>query len=203
VLGLGGDPVDVLGWQFIRGSATLLALTFDRSLLLVDPTGAVSPLGQFLSLDAVSPDGLSVTLTDALAEVSLTLATGEVTRLAPSPVAGRHAFQGATAVLANGDRIQKVVVPDDTGRRFSSLLVYDDGTSARVLYQTPGDAGSISDFSVSPNGQYVAVETVPDVAASVSDGYFLDARATTVTTALVDIDTGAQTRSVEGFALRW
>ena len=203
VLGLGGDPIDVLGWQFIPGSATLLALTFDRSLLLVDPTGAVSPLGQFMELDKVAPDGLSATLTDSFGEVSLTLATGEVRRLEPSPVEGERAFQGATAVLANGDRIQKVVVPDATGRRFSSLLVYDDGTSARVLYQTPGDVGSISDFSVSPNGQYVAIETVPDAAAAVSDGYFFDARATSVTTVIVDVETGAQTRSVEGFGLHW
>ena len=142
-------------------------------------------------------------MTDAFGEVSLSLATGDVTRLNPSPVDGEKAFQGATAVLPSGGRIQKVVVPDASGRRFSSLLVYDDGTSARVLYQTPDDKGSISDFSVSPNGQYVAIETVPDAAASVSDGYFYDARATSVTTVIVVVATGAQTRSVEGFALRW
>jgi hypothetical protein len=204
VAGLSGDPIDVLGWQFLPGSATLLALTFERSLLLVDPVkGTVSPLGQFLSLDKVAVDGLSVTMTDAFGEVSLTLATGEVTRLEPSPVDGQRAFQGATAVLPDGGRIQKVVVPDPTGRRFSSLLVYDDGTRARGLYRTPADAGSISDFSVSPNGQYVAIETVPDAAAAVSDGYFFDARATSVTTVIVDVETGAQTRSVEGFGLHW
>ncbi|CAN5246216.1 hypothetical protein BH11ACT5_BH11ACT5_23210 [soil metagenome] len=202
VLGLDGKPIDVLGWEFLPGTGTLLALTFERSLLLIDPaSGTVTPYGQFLSFDKVAPDGLSVTMTDTFGEVSLDLATGEVTRLEPSPVDGAKAFQGATATLPNGDRIQKVVVPDPTGRRFSSLLVYDDGTSARVLYQTPDDGGSISDFTVSPNGQYVAIETVPDASASVSDGYYLDARSTSVTTVLIDVESGAQTRSVEGFAL--
>ena len=203
VLGLSGKPVDVLGWHFLPGSGTLLALTFDRSLLLVDPAGAVSPLGQFMGLDKISPDGLTVTMTDSFGEVALTLATGDIRRLEPSDVDGRSAFQGATTVLPNGDRLQKVVVPDSSGRRFSSLLVYDDGTSARILYQTPDDGGSISDFTVSPNGQYVAIETVPDASAAVSDGYFLDARATSVTTIIVDVASGAQTRSVEGFALKW
>jgi hypothetical protein len=203
VVGISGDPVDVLGWQFLPGSASLLALTFDRDLLLVDAVGAVSPLGRFMGLDKVSPDGLSVTMTDSLGEVSLSLETGDIVRLEPSDIEGNRAFLGATAVLPSGDRVQKVVVPDPTGRRFTSLLVYDDGASARILYQTPGGAGSISDFTVSPNGQYVAVETVPDAAASVSDGYYFDARPTSVTTVIVDVETGAQTRSVEGFALHW
>jgi len=203
VLGLDGEPVSVLGWQFLPGTEQLIALSFERNLLLVDPTTGLTPLGTFMSIDKLSVDGLSVTLTDSLGEVSLTLATGDLERLEPSPVTGLKAFLGATAVLPNGDRVQKVVVPDETGRRFGSLLVYDDGTTARILYQTPGGAGSISDFTVSPNGQYVAVETVPDAAASVSDGYFFDARSTSVTTVLVEVATGAQTRSVEGFALRW
>jgi len=204
VVGLSGDPITVLGWQFLPGTGNLLALTFDRSLLLIDPVSAtVSPLGQFLGFDKISVDGLTVTMTDAFGEVSLTLATGDVQRLEPSPVDGKRTFQGATAMLPSGARIQKVVVPDATGRRFSSLLVYDDGATSRVLYKTPNDGGSISDFTVSPNGQYVAIETVPDASAAVSDGYFYDARATSVTTVIVDVDSGAQTRSVEGFTLRW
>ncbi len=204
VAGLNGDPINVLGWQYLPNSASLLALTFQRSLLLIDPvSGVISPLGQFMGLDKIAADGLSTTLEDSFGEVSLTLANGDVRRLEPSPVEGLKAFQGSTAVLPSGDRIQKVVVPDATGRRFSSLLVYDDGSSARILYMTPDDGGSISDFTVSPNGQYVAIETVPDASAAVSDGYFFDARATSVTTVIVDVSTGAQTRSVEGFGLRW
>ena len=204
VLGLDGEPVNVLGWEYLPGSAQLLALTFDRTLLLVDPSsGASTPLGQFLGLDKISVDGLSATMEDSFGEVSLSLSDGSVTRLEPSPVEGLAAFQGSTALLPNGDRVQKVVVPDASGRRFSSLLVYDDGSAARILYMTPDDGGSISDFTVSPNGQYVAIETVPDASAAVSDGYLFDARATSVTTVIVDVATGAQTRSVEGFGLRW
>jgi len=156
-----------------------------------------------MGLDKLSPDGSIATMTDSFGELALTLATGTTERLEPSAVEGAKAFLGSTVVLDNGDRVQKVVVPDPSGRRFASLLVYDDGSSARILYRTPDDGGSISDFTVSPNGQYVAIETVPDASAAVSDGYFFDARATSVTTIIVDIASGAQTRSVEGFGLRW
>ena len=69
------------------------------------------------------------------------------------------------------------------------------------LFSTGG--GTISDFEVSPNGQYVAVESVPNVASSVSDGYFADERSTSVTTIIVDLDTGAVVRSMQGFRLSW
>ena len=204
VLGLDGRPMNVLGWQFVPGTNTIIALNIDRSLILVDPaTKTVTPLGQYQELDKVSPDGSVVTVTDSNGAASYDLATGTETRLTASPLQGAQGFLGATQVLANGDRVEKVVIPDATGTRFSSLLVYDDGTSSRVLYQTPNGLGSINDFSVSPNGQYVAIETVPDAASSVSDGYYYDARATSVTTVIVALDSGAQTRSVEGFALQW
>ena len=204
VLGIDAKPLRVLGWKFIPGSSSLLALSTDRSLLMIDPkAGTVTPLGQFSEFGRISTDGAVVTMVDPMGLVALTIADGTQRRLTASTVQGKAAFLGATAVLAGGDRIQKVVVPDASGTRFASLLVYDDGIESRILYQTPDGRGSISDFSVSPNGQYVAIETVPDNSVSVSDGYFYDARSTSVTTIIVDVETGSQVRSVEGFALDW
>ena len=54
---------------------------------------------------------------------------------------------------------------------------------------------------LSPDGQFVAIETVPVTTASVSDGYVCDSRSTRVTTIVVEVDTGAQVRSFKGFAL--
>ena len=204
VVGIDGQPLRVLGWQFIPGSTSLLALSNDRSLLMVDPVaGTVTPLGQFSEFGMVSNDGAVVTMMDPMGLVALTIADGSQRRLTASPVLGEKGFLGATAMLTGADRIAKVVVPDEGGTRFASLLVYDDGSESRILYQTPNAKGSILDFSVSPNGQYVAIETVPNNAVSVSDGYFYDARSTSVTTIIVDVVSGAQVRSFEGFALDW
>ncbi len=199
-----GSALNVLSWQFIPGSSSLLALSISGSLLAIDPVAAtVVPLGQFQELGKVSQDGTATTLADAVGQLALGLADGEQQRLDPPLIDGAYSFLGATEVLPGGDRVEKVVVPDATGTRFRSLLVYDDGTSARVLYETANEGGSISDFSVSPNGQYVAIETVPDPAASVFDGYYYDSRATSVTTVIVDLASGAPVRSVEGFRWQW
>lgn len=202
VPGLDGAPLRVLGWQWIPGTNTLVALSTDQSLLLVDPTaGSVTPLGQFQSFDRVSPDGLTVTMADQNGPVAVTIADGSQKRLTTSDVDGQRAYPVAADAVAAEGSIQLVSVPAGSG--LATVLVDDDGASSRVLYRTVDDAGSISDFSVSPNGQYVAIETVPDDAANVSDGYYFDARSTSVTTVIVDVDSGAPVRSVEGFRLTW
>jgi hypothetical protein len=44
---------------------------------------------------------------------------------------------------------------------------------------------------------------VPAVETAVSDGYAVDARATSISTVFVDISTGATIKSVAGFGLQW
>ncbi|MCU1441591.1 MAG: hypothetical protein JWP85_2588 [Rhodoglobus sp.] len=204
VLDLDGEPMRVLGWQFVPGSSLIAALNLDRSVLVVDPaSGTATPLGQLQELHRVSPDGTIITGSDPFGPVAVTIANGEQTRLKASPLDGRTPFLGETEVLPNGDRIANAVLPNATNTQYASLLLYDDGTTSRVLYRTIDDAGSIQDFSVSPNSQYVAIETVPNSAASVSDGYFYDARSTSTTTVIVDVATGSIVRSFEGFDLAW
>lgn len=79
----------------------------------------------------------------------------------------------------------------------------DDGATSTVIYRTPNDVGSIERFSVSPNGQFVAIDVVPDTSQSVSDGYFYDARSMSTETVFVDIATGAVVKRVGGFSLAW
>jgi hypothetical protein len=83
------------------------------------------------------------------------------------------------------------------------MLVLDDGTQSRVLFETVDSAGSISDFALSPNEQFVAIEVVPVVEGSVSDGRIVEPRATSVTTVIVDIAAGEIVKTFEGFALTW
>jgi hypothetical protein len=204
VLDLDGAPLRVLGWQFVPGSLLIAALNLDRSLLVIDPSsGTATPLGQLQEFHRVSPDGTVITGSDPFGPVAVTIANGEQTRLAPSPLDGATPFLGETEVLPNGDRIANAVLPNATNTEYASLLLYDDGTTSRVLYRTIHDAGSIQGFSVSPNSQYVAIETVPNTATSVSDGYLYDARSTSTTTMIVEIATGAIVRSFEGFDLAW
>lgn len=238
VLGLAGAPLRVLGWGFRPGTSSLIALTRDRSLFLVDPSaagsagptpsptpsptagstagstagatagvasGSISPLGQATELAAISHDGTVVTVSDPSGSTALDIDTGVSHRLVPSPVAGdpRQPNLGVAEALTATTRVEQLALIAPGGTRFSSVLAVDDGSSSRIVYETPGDLGSIEGFSVSPNGQYVAIEVVPDVSKAQSDGYYWNARATSTETVIVDLATGAVVRSVEGFSLRW
>jgi len=44
---------------------------------------------------------------------------------------------------------------------------------------------------------------VPNVAASVDDGYSVNPRSTSIATVFVDISTGAVVKSIEGFSVAW
>lgn len=141
---------------------------------------------------------------DSFGGVALDLATGEEERLNPSLVDGEVAFGGEAALTAAGLRVQKVAVADAATGAFATVLVADDGGGvARVIARTIENRGSLGPVLLSPNDQYVAVEVTPDVTAAVSDGRRVEARPTSITLAIIDVETGQLVRTLEGFAPVW
>ncbi len=205
VLGVNGKPVRVVAWLFVPGTSQLIALTRELSALYIDPTrgSIVTPIGQYTDLDHISNDGKVLSVSDQLGSIALTVSDLTEKRLDASPMTGGTPYLGEFQVLTTGDRIEHISLYDSVSGRFSSRLVIDSGASSRALFQTVGDNGSIEGFSVSPNEQYVAIETVPDLAARVPDGYAIEGRSTTVTTVIVDVASGSVVKSMEGFGISW
>jgi hypothetical protein len=205
VTGLDGALLEVLDWSFVPASTRLIAQNTDQSLLSVntDEPRDVLPLGQYVEFDSVSADGSAVVVGDPFGPLALNLADGTTTRLDPSPLDGVTPFGGTAQVLEDGRWLQQVAFFNETTGRFQSLVVVDDGEASRALFRTLDDAGSIERFRVSPNNQYVAIETVPDVSVSEPDGYLINGRSTSVTTVFVDLESGAVVKSVEGFGATW
>jgi len=205
VLGLNGEPINVLGWEFVPGTTSLIALTRESSLILIDPTlpGAITPLGQYLEFGGISPDGSTVVVNDAVGSLAVSITDRTENRLVPSLIDGDVAFLGQTTVLSSGNRVSKLALFDAEGGRFQSVLAVDNGAQSQALFRTTNDAGSIEKFAISPNEQFVAVEVVPDFATAVLDGYLFDARYTTSTTVVIEIATGQVVRSLDGFGLLW
>lgn len=205
IVGLDSKPLAVDDWFFLGTGDSIVAHRFDQSVLLVDPSKprGITPLGQYAELDGGSPDGSTIVVADAVSRMTLNIATGKTSRLPVLDIGGEHAFGGRLELLGtDAARVQKVAVPG-TGDTYASLLVFESGDSARILYRTVGDRGSIADFRVSPNGQYVAISTVPDVSSSISDGYPANPQSTSVTTVFVDIPSGDLVRGVTGFDVDW
>lgn len=206
VLGLGGEPLDVLAWQFIPGTPRAVVQLIDQSVLAVDLSGStpILPLGSYAEMGRISPDGASIVVGDIYGDYSLSIADRAKTPLPIAAVDGIVPYGGDLQLLAGGQaRVQQVAIFNDVTGRFSSHIVYQKGDSSRTLYEKTDQKGSIETFEVSPNGQYLAVTTIPDVAASIIDGYFVDASSTSVSTILVDVATGTTLGSVNGFDVDW
>jgi len=204
VVGLDGEPMRVVGWQFVPGSTTIVALTTESTLVRVDTTtGLAVPLGSYFQFDRVSADGSTATVSDTRGSAAVSLSDGVEARLNPSELDGEQPFIGQTDADAAGNLVAKMVLVSADGGSFSSILAFDDGDQSRILYQTVDDKGAILDFRVSPNNQFVAVEVQPNSSTLDADGYVMNPRPESVTTYLVEIATGAVTRSVEGFGAVW
>ena len=225
VVGLNGQPLQVLDWFFLSarpasgagttagasaGSNSIVAQATDQSVTLIDPTNPTlaTPLGTFSALEGESPDGTSILVADPLSRISLRLRDLRETRLETHEVGGNQTFGGAMQLLADeggqAASVQQAAVPDPRTGAYETYLLYQRGSSTtRILFGGQDYTGSIDDFSVSPNGQYVAVATVPDFATSTSDGYPHEPRATSVTTIFIEVATGRVVRSVAGFDVDW
>ena len=204
VAGLDGAPLQVSSWAFLPGGVSLVAYTRDSSAVLVDTVaGVVTPLGTFTKFDSVSTDGTRLAVGNAFGPVVLSISDLGDTEFAPSPIGDVVPYPGRFQLMRGDDLVQQVVLVNYEDSSFVSILVADDGEQSRLLYRTVDDRGSIGDFSVSPNDQLVAVETVPDVATSDSDDRAVDPQSTDVTTVFIEIATGRIVKSVAGFAVQW
>ncbi|HEY4266635.1 MAG TPA: hypothetical protein VGM94_00450 [Galbitalea sp.] len=206
VKGLGGTPMSVLDWFYVPSTSELVAQQVDESIVLIDTSrqNAVTPLGQYPELDSVAADGSAAVASDDLGPVKIALPGGTATRLKASPFGGVTPYLGdAPAVVVPGGWIDDDRLFERTTGRFVDHLVFDTGHTARELLKLPNPRGTIDAFSVSPNGEFAAVETTPNTATSVSDGYAANSRSRDETTDFLDVASGGLVKSVTGFDIQW
>jgi hypothetical protein len=202
---LAGEPLTAVGAWFLP-TGDLLVHTVNQELVRLNPAdpSVVLPLGSYLTVFGVSSDGGRVSAADRFGGVALDLASGEEERLNPSPLAGAIPFGGELALTAKGLRVQKVALQDPDSGAISSVLVADDGRgTSRLLARTIDDRGSIGSLHLSPNDQYAVIELTPVLEGAVSDGRVVESRPTSVTLAIIDVDTGQLVRTLEGFGAVW
>ena len=205
VQGLDGEGLRVRGAWYPGSGTALLAHTIDGVLLQIDQVSGTPPLplGDYREVFGPSSDGGRLAATDDFGGVLLDLASGEEGRVNPSLFEGEIVFAGETRVTAADLRVQKVAVAAEDGT-FTTLLVADDGGGAsRLLARTIDDRGSLGDLALAPNDQYVAVEVTPVLSEAVSDGRKVAPRPTSITIAVIDLDSGAVVRTLAGFAPSW
>ncbi|MGY4857070.1 hypothetical protein [Cryobacterium sp. AP23] len=208
--GLDGAAVQAISWGFMPRRAEIVAQLFDTTLLLVDPAVADAPIpiGQFPNLNAFAPDGLRIAVSDQDRQYVLDLSTGSEDAIVPQDVAGTTPYTAELHFLTGGEGyVQRVAEFDQaTGRvvQYLTLVTGEPGQeSSLVVYRPALVNETIVGFSLSPNDQYLAIQTVPNSDTQVNDGYPVNPQATTTTTVFVDLATGAMTRSIVGMDATW
>lgn len=206
VVGLDGEPLSIITGEFLPNGTTLIVHALDQTVVQIDLAGSalVLPVGQVPTVYGLSTDATKLTGSDSFGVLYLDLESGAEVRLNPSLFEGELAFGGEAIFTAGELWVQKVAIPDATGGAFITLLVADDGSGAsRLLLRTIDDRGSLGSLSIAPNDQFVAVEVTPSVADAVPDGRRVNGRPTSITTVIVDIETGVVVRTLEGFNPVW
>lgn len=205
VTGLDGLPLDVTDLAFVPDTASLVAQTDDQSLFLIDVLGGntLTPLGQHAEMRGFIPGTKELIVADPTHGSTINLANGITTtlHLSESVLAGT-ADPGRLALLDEHGRYAQVFNWETAGAtELASAITVTDHRSSDIVYKPPPDSTHISDYCVSPNGQYLAVETIS--AEGLPDGYPNLPASSAMTTVLIDLTTGTSTRSVSGFLPDW
>jgi len=177
---------------------------------LIDPRtdDTPIPIGQFPNLNGFAPDGLRIAVSDQTSQYILDLSTGTEAAIVPQDVAGTTPYTAELRFLTGGEGyVQRVAEFDQASGKVKQYLTLVTGDPAaptsRVVYEPTLADETIVGFSISPNDQYLAIQTVPNSQTQVSDNYPVDPQATTATTIFVDLASGATTRSVVGIDVTW
>lgn len=207
VLGLDGEPIRVMDWRFVPGTASLVVQDLDGALFIVDGLGLTppTPLGSAAELRGIIPGTRLLVVADPDRGRIFDLETGEEQpNELPIAELPEQAYPGQVTQLdAAGTHLLSVLLTGDDGAggiTTESLLarVDDEGTTLR--YAT-GEGSRMLGYCVAPNGRAAAVETVAEGATG--DGYphapsYVD-RLTTV----IDLASGDIVLTQSGGSSNW
>lgn len=205
VTGVDGLPMTVMDLRFVPDSTSLVVQNAGQTLFLIDMLGdaVLTPLGEHDEMRGFVPGTRALVVADPDQGSTIDLADGAVTTLDLAPsLLEASAYPGKLVLLTEQGRYARLFL-QETGdsNQLASLIAVTDAADSSVAFTPASDASRVRDFCVSPNGQYLAVETIP--AAGLGDDYPTLPAFSGMTTTLVDLDRGTSSRSVSGFLPDW
>jgi hypothetical protein len=206
ITGFAGRPLTVMNWMFVPGTTSIVVQADDQQLYLIEAAAreAPTPLGQHMEMRGFIPNTLQLVVADPLSGSLIDLASGTTTVLdLPEPELLADRYPGKLVLLDERRFIElfTLIGTDAAGGQGGSELVINGTNGTITLFSTALTGGTIRNYCLSPNGEYLAVEVTsaegrPDYYPSVS-GF----SATTVV--FVRLGDGSSSRSVSGFMPDW
>ncbi|PPH16578.1 hypothetical protein C5C99_15810, partial [Rathayibacter sp. AY1C4] len=163
--------------------------------------GSISPLGQHAELRGFVPGANRLVVADPESGSLIDLADGSVETLALPPAdVSATASPVQILLLDSGSYVElEAEYAPETGATQYSVVRVDASGTAEVFRTSP--TGRIRGVCLSPNGQYLAVETVS--VEGRPDDYPGEPGFSATSTVLVDLGTGDTARSVNGRSRDW
>ena len=206
ITGFGGRPLTVMNWMFVPGTTSIVVQADDQQLYLIEAAAreAPTPLGQHMEMRGFIPDTLQLVVADPLSGSLIDLASGTTTVLdLPEPELLPDRYPGKLVLLDESRFIElfALIGTDTTGGQGGSELVMNGTNGGTTLFSTALTGGTIRNYCLSPNGEYLAVEVTsvegrPDYYPSVN-GFSAS------TVVFVRLSDGSSSRSVSGFMPDW
>lgn len=211
IRGPDGKPVSVLNWDFVPDTSSLVVQNDSRAMFLVDAlgTGKPAPLGLHVELHGFIPGTREIHVVDASSDPtnnpgknsSIDLTNGTVRPLDVKTVTRNDRSWPGTMVLLNGSGRYAQSISEFAAGKVTSVLTVTDATGSENLFQPDPAWSRIDNYCLSPDGKFLAVEaTAPEGAY---DHYPVGAAHSPMRTELIELDTGAHTRSLPGFLPSW
>lgn len=206
VLGLDGQPLSVSDWTFVPGTTSIIAQSSaDRSLFLVDltKTELPTPLGQHATLRGFVPGTTTLIVEDPGQISTINLSTGTVETLTlPEPTSKPGEYPGQLVILDQSHAYAQVYSSYDlNAKTLTSVVAVTDASGTKILYTPASKETRIGAVCLSPNGQYLAVETTSP--EGILDLYPHVMSYTATQVSYIDVKTGESQRGLNGFLPDW
>ncbi|WP_130179025.1 hypothetical protein [Cryobacterium sp. SO1] len=204
VLGIDQQPLTVSDYLFVPNTTSLVAQGPDEVMYLIDVTagGDIVPLGQHVEMRGLIPGTNSLVVADPTQGSTIDLSNGRVTPLdLPVNDETGDAIPAKLELLDRDGQYVRLYQAWGTDGEVRPFLALTGRTGSSFVYEPASKNTEIRDFCVSPNRQYVAVETVSEEGES--DQYPTLPASTGTMTTFVDLATGASVRSINGFLPHW
>lgn len=204
ITGFDGLPLSAMDLTFVPDTTSLVVQAYSQTLFLVDTLGntPLVPLGLHAEMRGFLPGTHTLIVADPTQGSTIDLSTGSTAALDLAPIAhGDADYPGKVVMVdAHGHYAQLFQRPTDDATSLTSKIAVM-GQSGVVVFQPASGSSRIRNFCVSPNGQYLAVETIS--AEGAIDDYPTVPGFSAMTTVLVNLTTGLSTRSINGFLPSW
>jgi hypothetical protein len=199
VHGLKGSSLEVQDWAFVPGTTSVVVQTSDSVLYLIDPTNgvAIQPLGEHSGMEGFVPGTATLIIQDPGHYTAIDLAAGATSTLFPILIPN----DGISSLISlGGDRGYLGLHATASGTNLHYSIVAISEHEMRLLYAPPLTT-TIRNVCLSPNSEYLAVETIP--VDAIPDGYDIVPGFSDMTTIILDTTTGAVASEVPGFGSDW